>query len=255
MLFSVAGHEVKAEIEKKHTFKSKHSENTLEQLKIHFQVYNRTKIPKIIYSVEDGRKWTVMNSSYYYTEGNPVVRYIFDIEEIEDLNIKSLLINSLKLTPYEYTEEIDGSKDDMLIIKTQIEIGLDEWDTLTEQYHANKFLSVKRHGISPKKKKMRFGKFIWSHSAEKRIKCAISLYEQKDSEYRESSNLKPEMDNLKKISLSTSNNLDNLLNILKEKKILDEKEIQQILSLPKTINIIKFGEVEDLDEFMEIYEL
>ncbi|MCK9151215.1 hypothetical protein [Methanobacterium alcaliphilum] len=254
MLFSVAGHEVKAEIEKKHTFKSKHSENSLEHLKIHFQVYNRTKVPKIIYSVDDGRKWAVLNSSYYYTEGNPVVRYIFDIEEIEDLNIKSLLINKLKITPYEYEEEIDSSKGDILIIKTQLEINLENWAVLKKLYHENQFLSVKRHGISPKRKKMRFGKLIWSKFNENQIKCAISLYEYNSSQFRESNQLKPEMDNLQKITAYNSDITHNLLNLLKEKKILDDEDLQKITP-HKTPDIIKFGEVEDLDEFMKIYKL
>jgi hypothetical protein len=256
MLFNVAGHEVKSEVEKKHTFKSKHSENTLEKLKIHFQVYNRRKVPKTILSVDDGRKWKVINSSYYYTEGNPVIRYIFELEEIEELNIKVLHLNDLKLRPYIYDEEINEDRGNSLIIKAQTELDEKSWGIIEQLYSTNNYFTVKRDGISPKKKEMRFGKIIWSRTPKNTIKCALSLFEKNYDDFKEQATLKPENDNLGKTALQNTNTINALIEILKTKNLLNKEDIQKIESLrneiPKTL---KFGEVDDLEEFMERYEL
>ncbi len=256
MLFNVAGHEVRSEVEKKHTFQSKHSEKTLEKLKIHFQVYNRRKVPGTIFSVDDGRQWKVLSSSYYYTEGNPVIRYIFEIEEIEELNIKTLILNDLKLKPYVYNEEINELRGDSLVIKAQLELDEESWAHIEHLYSENRYFTVQRQGISPHKKEMRFGKIIWSHAPKNTIKCAISLFEKGYDAFKEPATLNPEIENLGRHIIDNTHTLSSLIEILKAKNVLNKEDLKKIAiikeKMPKTL---KFGEVDDLEEFMQRYEL
>ncbi len=255
MLFMIGEHEVKAEVEKRQKFESKHSGKTLEKLKIHFQVYNRRKVPETIFSKDDDRKWAVAHSSYYYTEGNPVIRYIFEIEEVEELNIKELQLDGLSINPYDYYEEIDGIKGDSLIIKARATLSLDLWKKLQELYHKYEYFKVLRKGISNEKKKMRFERVIWSKE-ENSVNCIFSIYEHVYDEFKLYSHVKPEMEMLKKDSIKNQNQINFLIELLLEKKILDDKDIENILiSKNKNINTLKFGEVEDLEDFLSVYRI
>lgn len=255
MLFMIGEHEVKAEVEKKQKFESKHSGKTLEKLKIHFQVYNRRKVPETVFSKDDGRKWAVTHSSYYYTEGNPVIRYILEIEEVEELNIKDLQLDSLSINPYDYYEEIDGIKGDSLIIKVRANLNFDLWKKIQELYHKYEYFDVLRKGISTEKKKMRFERVIWSKE-ENGVNCVFSLYEQVYDKFKFYSPVKPEIEMLKKDSIKNDNQINFLIELLLEKKILDDKDIENILiSKNKNINTLKFGEVEDLEDFLNVYKI
>ena len=149
----VGEHEVNAEVEKRQKFESKHSGKTLEKLKIHFQVYNRRKVPETIFSKDDKRKWAVTHSSYYYTEGNPVIRYIFEIEEVEELNIIDLQFNGIALKPYDYYEEIDGIKGDSLIIKARANLNFDLWEKIEELYNKYEYFKVLEEAFPLTKRK------------------------------------------------------------------------------------------------------
>lgn len=255
MLFIVGEHEVKAEVEKRQKFESKHSGKTLEKLKIHFQVYNRRKVPEIIFSKDDNRKWSVTHSSYYYTEGNPVIRYIFEIEELEELNIIDLQLNGLSLKPYDYHEKIDHLKGDSLIIKARANLSFDLWEKLEELYNEYEYFDVIRRGISHDKKKMRFERIIWSKD-DKGVKCAFSLYEYVYDTFKMYSAVKPEIEMIKKDSIENDNQVAHLMELLREKNIIDEEDIKNILiSKKKNINTLKFGEVENLEDFLRVYQI
>lgn len=255
MFFIIGGHEIKVEVEKSQKFRSKHSGKTLEKLKIHFQVYNQRKVPKTIFSKEDNRKWTVKNSSYYYTEGNPVIRYIFEIEEVEELNIICLKLNNLNIEPYNYYEEIDASKGDSLIIKARTEINFDSWEKIQEIYNQNEYFSVVREGISDEKMNMRFERVIWSKE-QNSIKCALLLYENVYDEFKIHSPIKPEIESLKKYLIKNENIIEFLIELLYEKDLLTNEDMENILLQgDKTMNTIKFGEVENIDEFLKIYQI
>ncbi len=251
----VGEHEVNAEVEKRQKFESKHSGKTLEKLKIHFQVYNRRKVPETIFSKDDKRKWAVTHSSYYYTEGNPVIRYIFEIEEVEELNITDLQFNGIALKPYDYYEEIDGIKGDSLIIKARANLNFDLWEKIEELYNKYEYFKVLRRGISPDKKKMRFERIIWSKD-EKGVNCAFSLYEYVYDTFKLYSPVKPEIEMIKKDSIENDNQINHLMELLREKNVLEDKDIQNILiSKKKNINTLKFGEVENLEDFLNVYQI
>jgi hypothetical protein len=251
----VGEHEVNAEVEKKQKFKSKHSGKTLEKLKIHFQVYNRRKVPETIFSKDDNREWAVTHSSYYYTEGNPVIRYIFEIEEVEELNIIDLQFNGLSLKPYDYYEEIDGVKGDSLIIKGRANLSFDLWKKIEDLYNKYGYFEVLRRGISLDKKKMRFERIIWSKD-EKGVNCAFSLYEYVYDTFKLYSPVKPEIEMIKKDSIENDNQINYLMELLREKNILDDEDIENIIiSKKKNINTLKFGEVENLEDFLSVYKI
>jgi hypothetical protein len=254
MLFMIGKHEVNAEVEKKQEIKSKHTGRTLEKLKIHFQVYNQKKVPETIFSKENRQQWIVKNSSYYYTEGNPVIRYMLEIEEVENLKIDYLELNELNIKPYEYYEEINSSKGDSLIIKAIVELKLDFWEKIQELYHQTGYFKVIRIGISKEKKNMRFERIIWSRK-EDVVKCALLLYEDIYDKFKSHSPINPELEALKKDLIKNDNTLDFLINLLHERNILNSDDMENIKICQKTMNTLKFGEVEDLEEFLRIYKI
>lgn len=254
MLFMIGKHEVKAEVEKREKIKSKHTGRTLEKLKIHFQVYNQKKVPETIFSKENGHLWIVKNSSYYYTEGNPVIRYMLEIEELEDLKIDYLEFNNLNIKPYDYNEEIDSSKGDSLIIKAVAELKLDAWQKIEELYYQKGYFKVIRGGISKEAKKMRFERIIWSRN-EDVIKCALLMYEDIYDTFKSYSPFNPELESLKKDLIKKENTLDFLIKILLEKNILNNTDMENIQIYQKAMNTLKFGEVEDLEEFLSVYKI
>lgn len=254
MLFMIGKHEVKAEVEKRQKIKSKHTGRTLEKLKIHFQVYNQKKVPETIFSKENKKPWIVKNSSYYYTEGNPVIRYMLEIEEIEDLKIDYLELNNLNIKPHDYNEKIDGSKDDSLIIKAIAELKLDAWKKIEELYYQKGYFKVIRSGISKETKNMRFERIIWSRN-EDVIKCALLLYEDIYDTFKSYSPINPELEALKKDLIKNDNTLDFLIKKLLEKNILNNNDMESLQICQKAINTLKFGEVEDLEEFLRVYKI
>lgn len=256
MFFRVEGHEVRAEVEKEEIFKSKHSELSLKKLKIHFQVYNPIKIPKIIKSVEDKKSWKVISSSYYYTEGNPVVRYIFEIEEIEVLNIKQLIINGKKLDPYSYEEVIEEDRGDKLAIKTNIMIKEEDLEEIKEWMSQDKYLSVVRSGISKKMKKMKLEKVLWSKNVNNTIKCHLTLIEKFDGDYKYPDSFSAEFKNIIKILSDSVNTMESLVELLASKEIISNSELEKMKKNHKThLNLIDIYEVEDLDEYLNKYHV
>jgi hypothetical protein len=254
MLFMIGKHEVNAEVEKRQKIKSKHTGRTLEKLKIHFQVYNQKKVPETIFSKENRNQWIVKNSSYYYTEGNPVIRYILEIEEVEDLKIDYLELNGLSIEPQNYHEEINSSKGDSLIIKVIVDLKLDAWKIIEELYHQKGYFKVIRSGISKEKKNMRFERIIWSQKDEV-IKCALLLHEDIYDTFKSYSPLNPELESLKKDLIKNDNTLDFLVKLLHERNILNSEDMENMQLCQKAMNTLKFGEVEDLEEFLRIYKI
>lgn len=250
----IGKHEVNAEVEKRQKIKSKHTGRTLEKLKIHFQVYNQKKVPETIFSKENRNKWIVKNSSYYYTEGNPVIRYILEIEEVEDLKIDYLELNGLSIEPQNYREEINSSKGDSLIIKVIVDLKLDAWKIIEELYHQKGYFKVIRSGISKEKKNMRFERIIWSQKDDV-IKCALLLHEDIYDTFKSYSPLNPELESLKKDLIKNDNILDFLVKLLHERNILNSKDMENMQLCQKAMNTLKFGEVEDLEEFLRIYKI
>lgn len=254
MLFMIGKHEVKAEVENKQKIKSKHTGQTLEKLKIHFQFYNQKKVPEKIFSKENGNPWIVKNSSYYYTEGNPVIRYILEIEEVEELKIDYLELNGLSIQPNDYHEEINGSKGDSLIINAIAELKFDAWKIIEELYHQKGYFKVTRSGISKEKKKMRFERIIWSQKDDV-INCALLLHEDIYDTFKSYSPLNPELESLKKDLIKNDNTLDFLVKLLHERNILSLQDMENMKLCQKTMDTLKFGEVEDLEEFLSIYKI
>lgn len=250
----IGKHEVNAEVEKRQKIKSKHTGRTLEKLKIHFQVYNQKKVPETIFSKENRNKWIVKNSSYYYTEGNPVIRYILEIGEVEDLKIDYLELNGLSIEPQNYHEEINSSKGDSLIIKVIVDLKLDAWKIIEELYHQKGYFKVIRSGISKEKKNMRFERIIWSQKDDV-IKCALLLHEDIYDTFKSYSPLNPELESLKKDLIKNDNILDFLVKLLHERNILNSKDMENMQLCQKAMNTLKFGEVEDLEEFLRIYKI
>jgi hypothetical protein len=169
---------------------------------------------------------------------------MLEIEEVENLKIDYLELNELNIKPYEYYEEINSSKGDSLIIKAIVELKLDFWEKIQELYHQTGYFKVIRIGISKEKKNMRFERIIWSRK-EDVVKCALLLYEDIYDKFKSHSPINPELEALKKDLIKNDNTLDFLINLLHERNILNSDDMENIKICQKTMNTLKFGEVED----------
>jgi len=185
-----------------------------------------------------------------------VVRYIFEIEEIEVLNIKKLIINGKKLDPYSYEEVIEEDRGDKLAIKANIMIKEQDLEEIKEWMSQDKYLSVVRSGISKKMKKMKLEKVLWSKDVNNAIKCHLTLIEKFDGDYKYPDSFSAEFKNIIKIFSDSVNTMESLVELLASKEIISNSELEKMKKNHKPrLNLIDIYEVEDLDEYLNKYHV
>jgi len=191
-----------------------------------------------IFSIDDDenkiKEYKLLNNSYSYsynTNNNDEYtefKYELHLEEVEKLEIKSLIIRDLEIFPYEYNEEYDKERD-ALIIYARVKLTEIEAEKIINTESDEIYFTVLRNGISKDKREMRFGKVIWSKS-EENVKLNLVIVDKKyDNEdvYRLKI-LEPEVNNIMSM-LSYTKNLNNeLLELLISKNLASVEEIDAI---------------------------
>ncbi|NMM61190.1 hypothetical protein HBE96_00415 [Clostridium sp. P21] len=198
------------------------------------------------------RTFKIVNSSYSYIQNNEptLYKYTIQLEENEELKIDTLVIEGQDIKPYYYEEQVDK---DSIIISTKIKITDDELSKLKESVKGKQYFDVVRKGIDDKPIQMRYGKVLWSqHNSF--TKQYITLVE-KSYDMNNTDNFKgmyyPEFNNMQEILIYSSEYLENLTNLLIEKNILSETEVEKVKSDTKENLNNKFRElykVKDIDE-------
>ncbi len=201
------------------------------------------------------KEYKLVNTSYTYNtnpfDSKTVYNYRFDLEEVENLEIESLILGEIEVFPYDYKEEyIEES--DALMITAKIEVSEEKIQELDNLYEGNLYFDVVRNGISDKKLEMRFGQGNWSKN-EGKIKQELILVEKKYDEKSTPMRLphEPIISNMRKMLAQTKNQHDELMKLLLSKDIISEDEINTIKkesekNFRKTMH--NFYEVKDLDE-------
>lgn len=179
--------------------------------------------------------------------------YTFTIEvrEVEELNLKKLLINDKEYEVLRYSEEIE--KNNSIIINTILKLSGQEKDTIINLQNDDQiYFDVNSLGIRDYSITMRFGKIYWSKH-EEYYKADITLVENKyDEENKGAFNrMLVEQNNLI-LKLSEQIEYNKLLEkILIEKKVLSEEDVIKINNEAKEKyknSVWKFTLVEDVEE-------
>lgn len=249
MIFKFEDYIVEPEIRDKKIKRSIHTGKELETLNISFETDQRFEKPEFIYS--DDKTWKLLSSSYSYTEGEPIIRYNWKIEEVEELKITKLIVNGLEFEPSLYNEEIEETNGNALIITAVIEINVEMWENI-KSIPSKDFFSVIRRGISDKEKEMRWGRILWSKQ-EDTIRCRMVLVEKIYDEYNTFIGFsEPELSNIERNLLKTSEKVDRLLYLLVDKGIITNEEQEMIKTVNKEdLDFYIFDKVENLDKFLE----
>jgi len=203
------------------------------------------------------KEYKLLNSSYSYSGNNAStnteLRYRLHLEEVEKLEIKSLIIRDLEIFPYQYNETYDERKDS-IIIEAKVKLTENEAAEILNTENDKIYFTVLRNGISEDKLGMRFGTVIWS-KIEENIKLNLIIVEKKyDEDGEKTSQLfEPEISNIMSI-LSYTKNLNNeLLELLISKKLVSVEEIDAIKKKAndnKKKTMRDFFEVKDIDDFL-----
>lgn len=184
-------------------------------------------------------------------DNKTVYDYRFDLEEVEELEIESLILGDLELAPYFYEEEYIQERD-ALIITAKIKISEKEMQELDSLHEENLYFDVIRKGISDEKLKMRFGQGIWSE-ADGTIKQELILIEEKYDEHssRMDSPHESTLSNMREILAQTKSQNDQLMKLLVAKELVSQDEIDTIQKESEKhlrTTMRDFYRVKDLDE-------
>ncbi len=158
----IDGKETPAEIINETEFTSKHTGHMLKCIQTKLIVGDARENEKLLSILNSGRKdginstdgqgniidkWRVRNSSYSYSQDGYDSNYYhsIDLEQMENLDVKSISLGGLELHPYSYEEEFD---DMSLIIHAKVMLSEAEYPQLKRMMQENRYFSVVRHGIS-----------------------------------------------------------------------------------------------------------
>lgn len=213
-----------------------------------------------IFSIDDDenelKEYRLIKYPYSYntssSDENRVYNYTLHLEEVERLNIESLIIGDLEIFPYEYEEEYDDAIISTVKVKlTKIES--EKLDSLDGLENKDRYFKVIRKGISEDKLDMRFGQVIWSEDGDfikKKMTLVEKIYD--ENEETKSTLFQPEMGNMRSMIAYNRNLTNELMDLLLSKGVISSDEIEEIkekagANLAKTYR--KFYKVSDVDEF------
>jgi hypothetical protein len=191
--------------------------------------------------------WTPLQRTESYRDGNPVRTYHWELTEKEMLQLESLRLGELTLSPYEYKESFNDQGE--LTIDARTRLTPAELQSLRALPY---FFSIVRKGISDTPREMRFGRLLWSDHGD-HIKHDIFLVErQKSSDKKLGGLLQPEMYLWESAIALNAGLVNSLIDTLKTKGLLNDEEIDQLKKQAADSvedRMRHFQRVNDLDEW------
>jgi hypothetical protein len=269
MDFAIEGLKITAEVKESSFIDSRHTGNKLEKMEIEI-ITDEETIHEILIDFENqGRKrgntiislddkgnssksWKLISSSYSYSYPHEEVKYHkLSLEEVEELDITELKINGLIVHPYEYSEEFDN---DSLSIEARLKL-TGEFERELNDLLYNKrmeYFPVIRYGINEVPLEMRFGKIYWSKHKDGNKYALILVDKLWDEQKRIKYPSDDEKRNCQKMVILNVEVINMLLEMLARKKLLDQKEIDEINKIA-TDNLWRRSRdlylVDNIDEF------
>jgi hypothetical protein len=191
--------------------------------------------------------FTISSSSYSYRDGSPVTTFTWELTEIEVINVKTVYLENIRLSPYHYFEEFDDKGH--LSITMRVELNDEEERSLRD---LPLYFAVTREGISVDPLDMRFGQIIWSQSHDK-YKLHLNIVDKRVDDGGINRGLfSPTMGNMEVAISKGALRLDSILEKLVEKNVITLEEKEEILTPNKTALALKtrqLDRVDDIDDF------
>jgi len=199
--------------------------------------------------------WKIEKSGYTYSESeNPVYKFWINVIEKETLNPDRLVIDDNEVFPYYYEEHFI---DDSLLIDIKAKVDQALFEKLVDDFQEKETVAVVREGISTEKRMMGLAIITWSLD-NNLIKVQIYLSDS-DKPENKSGLLAPfmifgrQIRNLRQETIFQSSIINKLLGLLKEKKVITDAELNQLMTLDNQqgelfTRIIDFSQEEDIDK-------
>jgi hypothetical protein len=181
---------------------------------------------------EGGSSWLVTESSYSYSNRDPVHRFSVDLRENEEIKAERLELLGLQLKPTKYREE---ARDGGIYIVTVVEpdAATDEAleKVITEQPDGVYF-DVLRVGVNEKPLRMRFGLCLWQKTDAGRAHLLRFVSEEGDSEeaQRGLGLYEPMLGRIARKAVAAEEMADALLSELESSGVLSETAASTIRS-------------------------
>lgn len=197
-------------------------------------------------------EYKVLSKSYSFTSNNNneerTYTYRLYFEQKDNYTLHGLKIDDFIIKPYDYSHYYENG----IVVQAKVKLTKEEMDKLNNLKDKDGYFDVIRQNISSKSIKMRFGQLLWSEHNDF-FKVDLSLVEDCYDKFNKPMILfEPDMSNIKDM-LAYEKNLNNeLINLLLNKEIISEFEIEDIKLRAK--NNLKdtyrlFYKVKDVDTF------
>lgn len=224
---------------------SRHTGRTLARLKISPAVRGKETNDKFIEQLVelpvhevDGegiqlRRFSVANRSYSYDgntlSNNTVYTHFIELHEIEDISAQCLVIDGMRVAPYQYSEHLDK---DAIIIEAKYRVPLEVDQEVFRKHRENLYFDVVREGVSDETLVMRWGKSIWSEDGD-HVKRSIVLVEKSYDNSKSSMFFDPELYSMQDRLVESMHTLAALSKLLTAKGVLQEEEAQALFHVPR----------------------
>ena len=251
---------IRAEVVKARKVPSEHTGLPLRRLSVEFSTESQLELDGVTSLLHDLQpfqvkqrngellgKFKVGQTSYSYHDQSSGAKHVWELEEIEELNVQGLVLADLTVAPYQYKEEFT---DQGLCITAKVR--------LTEEEEARlralpNYFQVVRKGIKDEPREMRFGHLIWSRQEGEDFKMQLILVDRSYDEPRPLHALfDPELGNVRRMLVETNESLRALMAMLENKGVLAKSEVEKLTQpSDKTLEnrYKEFFRVRDLDEW------
>lgn len=253
---------IRAEIVKARNVPSKHTGQPLRVLNVEFYTGSESELDRVTSLSSDRKPFQVKQdsgeplgkfkagrTSYSYQDQRSDAKHLWELEEIEELNVQNLVLADLAVVPYRYEEEFD---DRGLHIKANVRLTGEEEERLRVLPH---YFQVIRRGISDEPIEMRFGQLVWSRQEGDDFKMQLILVDRAYDEPRPLPRpFDPELNNVERMLVETNESLRALLFMLEDKGVLAKSEVEKLTQPSDESLKNRYKElfrVRDLDEWQD----
>lgn len=196
---------------------------------------------------QDGAVFKVGNHDHSFQEGRPVFAHIWEMTQLEQVQLTTLSIGGMDLSPYEYKESFT---EDTLRIDARVRLTLAERDHLRA---LPQYFPVVRNGINDTPEEMRFGQLIWSKDLDGFKYDLVLVAQAYDKLHPKFSMiLEPQFGHTRELVAKTSETLAQLLSVLQTRGVLDQSaidEIERTVSERLPTRLAESYQVDNIDDW------
>lgn len=192
------------------------------------------------------RKWKLTNNSYSYTNDKEMVNYSLELEEMDEIILDKLILDSFEFIPYQYKEDINYGE--CLSANARVLVSDIQFKKIKEMTERES-ITVIRQGINETPRQMSMRIDGWSTDG-KVLKCQFTV-----SDYEERIKLPGifgALGRLVPLVIKQAQMIEQLSDILIQKNVIKDEEYESIKARTREKNldnVLELYKVNDLDEF------